>query len=252
MAMLAGYGTFLLEAVLPQVPSRRNMLGVARMAVTWNVDHLVEQLSRLGITYDSRVVDEIRARNHMFTTAEFFRLVGFERYDDIDLDDSEGVTIVHDMNTPVPADLHERYDFVFENGTIEHIFDLKTAMGNIAHMVRTGGWVSHGAPLDALNHGFYNFSINFFNDFYRANGFDDLQFYLVRYAANWHQNQNVLVEPLGYTHEEFYFSPEMYSSEFNKTYIACLARKVEHVVPVRTPTQASYDPAAGLDSRLTR
>lgn len=251
MAMLAGYGTFFLEAVLPHLSARESALCVARMSVTWDADDLRGHLRRLGVSYDESLLDEIRARGHYFSTREFFGLLGFRCFDDIDFDSSQGVSIIHDLNTPVSEELHGRYDLVFENGTIEHIFDIKTAIGNIAHMVKVGGHVCHGSPLDAYNHGFYNFSINFFNDFYRANGFSDLKFFLVRYSSNWHENQSVLAEPLEYTHEEFYVNPEMNQSDHDKMYISCLAKKVEHVEETRIPIQAAYDTSLDLESRLT-
>jgi hypothetical protein len=252
MAMLAGYGRFLMEVILPEIKSRERVLSVSRMSMAWIVDDFLTQIKHLNLDYDTAIFEQIKQQNGYFTTDEFFRLLGFSEYEDIDVDSSEGVSVVHDMNTPVPIRLHERYDFICENGTIEHIFDIKTAMGNIAHMVKVGGVVSHGSPMDAFNHGFYNFSINFFNDFYRANGFSDLQFYLVRYAANWRENQSVMVEPIDYTHEEFYIDPSIYTSELNKMYISCSARKIEHVHETRVPTQAAYNPALGLSSRLTR
>ena len=252
MAMLAGYGTFLLEAILPQIASRGRVLSLARMSITWDADDLKGHLERLRYDYDRAVLDQIRSQGHYFSTEEFFRLVGFRHYDDIDIDAASGVTIVHDLNDPVPAALHQRFDLVCENGTIEHIFDTRAVMGSIAHLVKVGGYVSHGSPLDAFNHGFYNFSINFFHDFYRMNGFEEFRFYLVRYAANWHENQRVVVRPLEYTHEEFYIEPDVYDSDFNKFYLGCLARKAEHVSETRTPIQAAYDPALGLDSRLSR
>jgi len=250
--MLAGYGMFLMEAVLPRVSQRERMLGIARMSVTWNPDDLITQAERLGYRADPQVAARIRQQSGYFTSREFFELLGFASYEDIDFDGADGATIKHDLNTPVPVELHERYDFLFENGTIEHIFDLKTAMGSLAQMVKVGGTVSHGSPLDAFNHGFYNFSINLFHDFYRANGFTDFEFFLVRYAANWHADQNVEVERLEYTHEEFYVNPESYTKPLNKMYIATVARKERHVPVTQVPIQAAYDPALGLDSRLVR
>lgn len=250
MAIIGGYALFLIESVLPAVLSRRNMLSISRMSIGWDIDDLTKHLDKLGLSYDKDMVNKIRAMNSRYSGKEFFRLLGFEDYEDLDFDPSEGASIIHDMNTPVPKDLHDRFDFVFENGSIEHIFDIKTAISNIAHMVKVGGVVSHGSPLDAFNHGFYNFSINFFNDFYRANGFTDLTFFIVRYASDWQINQRVHVEAIPYTHEEFYFKPEVYQSPLDKAYIACLARKIEHVAVIRTPTQAAYDHKLNLSSRL--
>ncbi|MBT3765370.1 MAG: hypothetical protein HOB79_04425 [Rhodospirillaceae bacterium] len=252
MAMLAGYGLFLIDKILPTVPSRANMLSLSRMSIGWDVDDLLTNLNQRNQEYDGAILEQIRSMGGRFSSKEFFELLGFKKYDDLDFDDSEGATIIHDMNTPVPEALHNCFDFVFENGTLEHIFDIKTAISNVARMVKVGGVVSHGSPLDAFNHGFYNFSINFFNDFYRANGFDDLEFYVVRYSSNWRHNQKVNVEALPYTFDEFSFDPGMYTSELNKAYIACRAQKTEHVSKIISPVQAAYDRNKGHQSLLTK
>ena len=85
-----------------------------------------------------------------FTSKEFFHLLKFRSYTDIDFDASTRCDIVHDLNIELSAEHFDRYDFVFENGTLEHIFDVKTAVGNIARCVRTGGHVCHISPLTAI------------------------------------------------------------------------------------------------------
>jgi hypothetical protein len=250
MAIIAGYMAFWLENVLPKIPSRRNVCSIGRMSCAWNVDQLMEHVERLGIPYDREIARRLREMNHEYTGEELFRLVGFEDYADVDFNASQGVKLVHDMNQPIPEQWHCRYDYVFENGTIEHIFDIKQAIFNIAQLVSVGGCVSHASPLDAFNHGFYNFSINFFHDFYTANGFTDIQFHLLRYAADWRANQYAFWEALPYNHEEFYVNPDVYDSPTPKVQICCLARKREHVFPSRVPIQAAYDRSQGLSSRL--
>jgi hypothetical protein len=250
MAMLRGYGMFLVDKILPTVPSRQNMLCVSRMSMHWDIDDLTGKLDERNYTYDHAVAENIRAMGHHFTSNEFFNLLGFKNYEDMDIDAVDGASIMHDLNTPVPEELHKRFDFVVENGTLEHIFDIKTAISNIAQMVSVGGVVSHGSPLDALNHGFYNFSINFFNDFYRANGFTDMEFYIVRYSSKWRKNQSVYVVNQAYTHDEFSFNPDIYKTDMDKAYIACRATKVEHVAEIRSPIQAAYDRDLKISSRL--
>ncbi len=220
------------------------------MSLGWGVDDLMKHLNRLGVSYDKEMVEKIRAKNNRYFGEDFFKLLGFEDYEDLDFDSSEGASIIHDMNTPVPEDLHDRFDFVFENGSIEHFFDIKTAISNVARMVKVGGMVSHGSPLDAFNHGFYNFSMNFFNDFYKANGFTDLTFYIVRYASDWRSDQTAIFEEVPYNHEDFFFDKKVYETSLEKSYIACLARKVEHVAEIKTPIQAAYNHQQNLSSRL--
>ncbi len=250
MALIAGCGLFIVEHVLPRVPSRERMLSIARMSMNWDIDDVVKNLDAHGIDYKKKHAKRIRAASSRYTSRDFYKLVGFKHYDDIDLHETEGCTIVHDLNTPIPDEMRNRYDFVVEVGTIEHIFDMKTVMHNISSAVAEGGIVCHLAPLDAFNHGFYNFSLNFFYDFYQANGFTEMESYLIRSSSQWATNQNVLVERMPYTHEEFQVNQGVYTSDFNKMGIGFVAKKAQHLEDVVVPIQASYDPARSLESRL--
>lgn len=250
MALIAGCGLFIVEHVLPRIESRERMLSIARMSMTWDIDDVVKNLKKHGIDYKKKQEGRIRAMGSRYTSRDFYKLLGFKQYDDIDLHETESCTIVHDMNTPIPDEMRNRFGFVVEVGTIEHIFDTKTVMHNISSAVEEGGIVCHMAPLDAFNHGFYNYSINFFYDFYAANGFTEMESYLIRSSSNWMQNQNVLVEPLPYTHEEFYVNKNVYSTDFDKMGIAFIAKKAVHMSDVVVPIQASYDPGRALESRL--
>lgn len=104
-----------------------------------------------------------------------FRLLGFASVESIDLYDAESPTHVMDLNRPVPAALHGRYDLVYDGGTLEHCFSTATVLCNTLRLVKRGGRVIHHVPLNNwIDHGFYQFSPTLFFDFYRANGFDDL------------------------------------------------------------------------------
>ena len=251
MAMLAGTALFIMDHVLPALSNRESVLSIARMSMAWNVDDVVKNLDERLIPYSDEVADAMRARGNKYTTKEFFELLRFREYHDIDFSENEGCTIVHNLNNRLSTKHFNKYDLVIENGTLEHIFDIKTAIENIAGCVAEGGVVCHVSPLDAINHGFYNFSINLYNDFYGANGFGDFKIFGLRYGTDWRVDQNVIVNPLPYTHEELFFDPEIYKSPYNKLGIAFLARKEKHTEEFVVPTQAAYDPALGLTSRLS-
>jgi len=104
-----------------------------------------------------------------------FRLLGFETVESIDVYDAESPTHVLDLNRPVPAALHGRYDLVYDGGTLEHCFSTSEALSNAVRLVKPGGRVIHHVPLNNwIDHGFYQFSPTLFFDFYQSNGFDDL------------------------------------------------------------------------------
>lgn len=90
---------------------------------------------------------------------DLLRLLGAEQVHALDASDFEGADLVHDMNQPVPADWHERYDVVVDGGTLEHIFDFPRALANAIQMVRPGGHYLAMTPSNGdLGHGFYQFS----------------------------------------------------------------------------------------------
>ena len=113
----------------------------------------------------------------------FFKSLGFDEVSSLDGSDFEGATFVHDLNkSSTPAHLGERFDVIYELGTMEHIFHLPNVLSNIHQMLKVGGYVVHGSPCsNAFQHGFYMFSPCFFFDYYRANGYEILGSWLMRY-----------------------------------------------------------------------
>ena len=69
---------------------------------------------------------------------------------------------------------------VFDIGTLEHIFDVPTALKNITKMLKPGGRVILILPAsNAIDHGFYSFSPTLLYDFFSSNGFEDFSCYLL-------------------------------------------------------------------------
>lgn len=103
-------------------------------------------------------------------TASLFAALGYE-LEVIDAAEIRGGERVHDLNHPIPAELHERYAVVIDAGTMEHCFNIAQAACNIAQLAALGGFVMHGNPLNMYNHGFYNLNPTWYREYYRANGF---------------------------------------------------------------------------------
>ena len=58
--------------------------------------------------------------------------------DVIDFQLYEGSEIIVDLNEELPAELHEKYDIVFDGGSLEHVFDIALALQNLARAVTMG------------------------------------------------------------------------------------------------------------------
>ena len=110
------------------------------------------------------------------TVPAFYRQLGFEKYDAIDLDDNG--TIKANLNTLVFEKHKETYDLVTNNGTGEHIFDAASIFINAHEFCKVGGVMLHILPwINWRNHGFYNFNPILFADLAKANGYEILMIY---------------------------------------------------------------------------
>lgn len=102
-----------------------------------------EQLSRGGGGYAENLLRALGASDVQAVDASAF----------------EGADLVLDLNQPLPADMHERFDTVIDGGTIEHVFSFPTALANAMQLVRQGGTYIAMTPAGGeLGHGFYQFS----------------------------------------------------------------------------------------------
>lgn len=104
----------------------------------------------------------------------FFHALGGLETVALDRSDYEQAEILWDLNRPVSADLHGRFGVIFDGGTLEHLFDTRVALENIARMLAPGGRILHTNPAtNYLAHGFYQFSPTLYYDYYAANAFTD-------------------------------------------------------------------------------
>jgi hypothetical protein len=82
---------------------------------------------------------------------------GFGQVDSMDNSLFEECTIVHDMNKPVREDM--KFDFVFDGGTTEHVFNTVQSIQNMIDLLNVGGILLCITPNNNFpGHGFYQFS----------------------------------------------------------------------------------------------
>lgn len=120
-----------------------------------------------------------------------FLSLGAKKVSSMDFSDFEGATFVHDLNKPVDAKLKERFDLVYDGGTLEHVFNFPVALQNCMEMVKPGGHLFiHTGTNGYCGHGFYQFSPELF---YRAlspeNGFEVTRMVLHRVGpyGGWYE-----------------------------------------------------------------
>ncbi len=102
-----------------------------------------------------------------------FKALGARRVAAMDVSGFEGAEHVHDLNQPIAPQLHEKFDVVYDGGTLEHVFQFPTALKNCMEMTRVGGRLFlHTVANSYCGHGFYQFSPElFFRALSPENGF---------------------------------------------------------------------------------
>lgn len=169
----------------------------------------------------------------------FFQMLGIDNHQSLDVSDRDGATIIHNLNAAVPADLQERFAFVLDSGTIEHIFDVAAVLKNIVHMTRLGGFAAHFTPAsNYVNHGFYSFSPTLFYDFYSLNGFANFESYLLFIDKDDYLKPCSYLE---YHHKNY--NPIFLNSD-KLVLFAFAAQKVKTVAEIAIPAQGMYLPAS--------
>jgi len=120
-----------------------------------------------------------------------FLSLGASKVHSLDFSDFEGASFTHDLNQPIGDDLRQRFDLVYDGGTLEHVFNFPVAIKNCMEMVRPGGWLFlHQCANNWCGHGFYQFSPElFFRIFSADNGFEVNRAVLAETApdAQWYE-----------------------------------------------------------------
>jgi len=103
----------------------------------------------------------------------FFKACGFSSVDSLDVSNYEGASILLDLNSDTYKQEHrEKFDVIFDGSTLEHVFCLQNALQHIVNMTKVGGYIIHMSPCNNFIYdGFFQFSPNFFKEFYKENGF---------------------------------------------------------------------------------
>ena len=85
----------------------------------------------------------------------------------IDISGEEGADYIFDLNFPVDdQDILGAFDFVFDFGTAEHVFDTKAFLNNVFKLLVKDGIYLFSLPSNGwIDHGFIQYSPTFFYDF---------------------------------------------------------------------------------------
>ena len=208
------------------------MATLGRQRLLGDRETLVSILTKSGYAMSQDCIARLLSPSTEYSE-DFFALLGAKEIFAIDVSDFEGANILHDMNRPLPNSLISSFDLVLDGGTLEHIFDLPTALRNTTRMVRPNGrFISLTQANNFCGHGFYQFSPELFYRFLcPKNG------YVTEYCIIWEDIPR----------SQFYRVPDPdvvgtrinLTSEFG-TNMTVQAKRISDVSPEFIPQQSDY------------
>ena len=111
---------------------------------------------------------------------KLLKILGSKNIDSFDYSGYENATFIHDMSQPIDTIHKNKYDLVFDGGTLEHVFNFPVAIKNCMEMVKVGWYfISVTVCNNFSGHGFYQFSPElFFRIFSEENGYETKDIFL--------------------------------------------------------------------------
>lgn len=78
-----------------------------------------------------------------------------------------------DLNVSISVREGDEHDVVINNGTLEHVFNIGTALRSMHNLCKPGGIIIHDAPFTGwIDHGFYTLQPTLFYDLAHANNYE--------------------------------------------------------------------------------
>ncbi len=143
----------------------------------------LEQVDAINLSFDQKL-----ATLGFIDDITLFKLLGFHKVHSADYSDYESSTYKLDFNQPIPTSLHHQYDYIFDGGTLEHIFNFFQSLKNIHHLLKANGTIIHSSPSNNhVDHGYYMFSPSVFYDYYAVNKYQVLTSNILEYSPNYYQ-----------------------------------------------------------------
>jgi len=117
----------------------------------------------------------------------FMRSIGVDRFHAMDVTDYEGADIVHDLGYPVGDEHRQAFDFIYNGGCFDNMFNAGVAMMNLSKMLRPGGrMICLESASSWWNNPYLIFSPGWFHDYFVMNGYADCKTYIA-YLSDGHQ-----------------------------------------------------------------
>ncbi len=170
---------------IKHVKNKKRVLTLGRQFVYVSHENFQKLFKNYGLD------NVVQASNIEGYSENLFRLLGFTEVDSLDSSSYENATIIHNLNKEIKID--QTFDYIFDGGTIEHIFNQPQVLENIINLLSIDGiFCSVTTNNNFSGHGIYQFSPEFFlSCLTEEYGMKMLQLYLVEVNNDVHDSLDV-------------------------------------------------------------
>ena len=168
----------------------------------------------------------------------FFKLFNFSNVQSIDKNKYENASIIKDLNYKINKKFYNKFDAIYDGGSLEHVFNPSEALFNITRMLKKNGYVMHLTPCNNyMDHGFYSISPTLYKDFYAQNNFKIIEFYLVKQNFDLSKDYKWSVYEYDENIMSFY---DKWGWKNHRVMVWMVAQKITSSSKVRIPVQSKY------------
>lgn len=176
MGLLSPVCEFLVKEHKAQ-PLGPKVLFVSRQTVPLTIDALHRLLARYDlkdentgpVEYDN---DTRGAEGQRYVSDRYFmQAIGISEFESLDVTDYEGADIVWDLGQPIPEEYCGKYDFIYNGGCFDNMFNPGVALMNLSKLLRPGGRMVCMESAASFYSPYLMFSPGWFYDFYVSNNY---------------------------------------------------------------------------------
>jgi hypothetical protein len=209
-------GAILISESRKKCKNFSNVLMIGRQEI-----HVSVETIKNIFTTNNLINSELKQEK--YAESIFFNL-GANNVESIDNSNYEGASIIQDMNYPISnSNLLGKYDFIFDGGAIEHVFNSAQYIQNIVDLLSSDGiYACVTCNNNFSGHGFYQLSPEFFNRcFQKKYGMELLESYL--FDSLKPENNTLLLKS-----DKISFRDTTMLTTNNPVYICVIARKTHN------------------------
>ncbi len=170
------------------LPIQGRVLLIGRSTIVVSSRKLDELLSEFSVNWNSSeahqrdVLTRRSSSDYFIDDIELFRSAfpGVTEVRVLDSSDYEGADVIINLNNPIPDALKDSYDFIFDSGVLDNVFNPAQMMINMALMLKGNGRIC-GFDMSSFYPGaLCSCHPEWFYAFFAANGFADAKIYVLQ------------------------------------------------------------------------